>query len=111
MNTTFFCPPAKKIIGRILVILPLYCLLATNIFSQKINEDSLKKVIRETRQDTTRIIAMRKLASYYILHKGQDSAGLAILKQADEQARKINFQLGICEVLLTEGNYYARKSN
>src|SRR5688572_1203407 len=82
-----------------------------SLHSQRLNEDSIKKVIAETKVDTTRITAMRKLASYYILHKGEDSAGLLLLRQAEQQARKINFQLGVCEILLTEGNYYRRKND
>jgi two-component system NarL family sensor kinase len=111
MNTICIYSATKKFIQKILLALPLFSLITTKVFSQKLNEDSIKKVIKETKQDTTRILALRKLASYYILHKGEDSAGLALLKQADEEAHKINFQLGICEVLLTQGNYYSRKSD
>src|SRR5688572_22470747 len=75
-------------------------------YSQRLNVDSLKKVISEAKTDTLRIIAMRKLASYYIVDERNDSLGLALLKKTEAEARKIDFQLGISEVLLTYGNYY-----
>jgi signal transduction histidine kinase len=96
---------------KICLSLALINVTCQDIFSQKINEDSLLKVINETKQDTARVMAWRKLASYYILHKGEDSAGLIMLGKADELARRIHFQIGICEVLLTQGNYYSRKSD
>src|SRR5947208_5901265 len=107
MNTTRFLS-GNFFIKRVSMALLLIAFIKPSIYSQKLNEDSIKKVIKEAKEDTTRILALRKLASYYILHKGQDSAGLAMLNQANEKSTKINFQIGICEVLLTEGNYYWR---
>src|SRR5258706_1484003 len=111
MNANCFYTALNNMFKKLLVALPLFSLLTAKTFSQKLNEDSIKKIIKETNQDTTRVLALRRLANYYILHTGQDSAGLVLLNQADEQARKINFHQGICEVLLTQGNYYFRKND
>jgi two-component system NarL family sensor kinase len=94
----------------------LLCLFITGLlvpvsYSQKLNVDSITKIIRESKTDTTRILSKRKLASYYLLHTGQDSEGFALLREARKEAEGISFQLGLCEVLMTEGNYYYRQSN
>ncbi|OAQ40596.1 hypothetical protein A5893_06535 [Pedobacter psychrophilus] len=88
-----------------------FLLLSFQTNAQQVNVDSLKTVIRTSKVDSTKMLAMRKLASYQILHQGEDEEGLALLNKAEAIARKINFQKGICEVLLTKGNYYFRKND
>ena len=95
---------------RIVMTLAVFSMPFSTAFCQRLNEDSIRNVIAQTRDDSIRIIAQRRLASY-LINRGQDSAGLLLLRQADQQARKINFHTGICEVLLAEGNYYRLKSD
>ena len=111
MNIASFYALRKSFLKKLFIAFSLFTFIAASGFSQKLNEDSIKKVIKETKQDTTRILALRQLASYYLLHKGEDSIGLVMLKEAEDQARKINFHMGICEVLITQGNYYGRKGD
>ena len=85
--------------------------ISSSINAQKVNEDSLLAIIKDTKYDSVRVSAMRKLASYQILHKGDTAEGLALLNKTEVLARKINYQPGICEVLLTRGNYHYRKSD
>ncbi|TCD26901.1 tetratricopeptide repeat protein [Pedobacter psychrodurus] len=79
-------------------------------FSQKLNTDSLKELIKNAKHDTIRIINMRKLASYQILHESKPDEGLLLLNNTEILAKKIGFHRGICEVLLTKGNYHFRRS-
>lgn len=92
----------------IVLMLPFTML---RIHSQKLNEDSIRKVISETKEDTTRMNAMLTYANYLLKHKTQDSAGLAMLEQGKQLAEKINEPAGVAQALLTRGNYYNRKSN
>ncbi|TKC01464.1 tetratricopeptide repeat-containing sensor histidine kinase [Pedobacter cryotolerans] len=86
-------------------------LFAVNLaFSQTLNTDSLKNLIKTAKDDTTRAIQMRKLASYQILHDNKADDGLALLNNTEILAKKIGFARGICEVLLTRGNYHFRRS-
>ena len=86
-------------------------LLSTlSVFSQKLNTDSLKEIIKTTKEDTTRVITMRKLASYQILHDNKPDEGLILLNQTEALAKKIGFHRTIVEVLLTRGNYHYRRS-
>lgn len=97
-------------LNRIVLTAVVFSISVLTAFSQRLNEDSIRKVIAQTKDDSIRIISQRRLGSY-LINKGEDSAGLQLLKQADQQARKLNFQSGICEVLLAEGNYYKIKSD
>jgi two-component system, NarL family, sensor kinase len=111
MSNTTYHQNRNNIIKKSIMPLLVFYITGTHVYCQKLNEDSIKKIIAETSSDTMRILAERKLASYYILHKGKDSIGLALLEKADKEAKKINFQTGICEVLLTRGNYYFKKND
>jgi signal transduction histidine kinase len=96
---------------RLLLFCILFFFTVPVGISQQVNEDSLLKIIAKNQNDTGQVRAMRKLASYYILHKNDDTAGLAMLDKAATLSEKINFALGNCEVLLTKGNYYFKKEN
>lgn len=95
---------------RPLVLLLLFVNTAS-VSGQKINEDSLRKVISSTKYDTVRIDAMQLLSNYMLKHKMQDSAGLKLLNEAGVLAEKINYPQGIIQYLLTTGNYHRSKNN
>ena len=97
-------------VRRIVLVLLIYNINTSTAFPQRLNEDSIKKVIAQTKDDSVRIISLKRLASF-LINKGEDSAGLLLLKQADQEARKINFHAGICEVLLAEGSFYRLKGD
>lgn len=80
-------------------------------FGQKLNEDSLREVIKKTPYDTVRVDALQTLSNYLIKHKRQDSTGLKTLEEARELAQKINYEQGILQCLLTTGNYYRSKNS
>jgi two-component system, NarL family, sensor kinase len=79
--------------------------------TQKKNEDSLKTVIQTAKNDTARLDALQELGAYYINHKRQDSAGLELLKQAETLAQQMKYPLGMCQILLTRGSYYRKRSD
>jgi two-component system NarL family sensor kinase len=95
---------------RLLTLLFLILALSP-LYAQKINEDSLRNILRESKNDSIKVLVMRKLANYQILHKGEEEAGLKLLDEAETLARKINLPIGICEILMTRGNYHYRKSD
>ena len=97
-------------VRRIVLVLLIYNINTSTAFPQRLNEDSIKKVIAQTKDDSVRIISLKRLASF-LINKGEDSAGLLLLKQANQEARKINFHAGICEVLLAEGSFYRLKGD
>ena len=92
------------------LILAIVMLTAQFAIGQKINEDSLLAVIKNTKHDTARVDALQALSNYQIKHKMQDSAGLKTLEEARLLATKINYQQGILQCLLTTGNYYRGKN-
>lgn len=99
----------------IYVLLPLaihlFCLFvpcSTN--AQRVNEDSLRRVISGPGPDTARVDAMLLLANYQIKHKMQDTIGLAILEKGLSLATRIQYHYGIAQSFLTKGNYYNSKS-
>ena len=79
--------------------------------AQKVNEDSLRKIISDTPYDTAKADALLALANYQVKHKMQDSAGLATLQQARLLSEKLHYQPGIIQCLLTTGNYYRSKND
>ncbi|MEO5563030.1 MAG: sensor histidine kinase [Chitinophagaceae bacterium] len=81
------------------------------IHAQKLNEDSIRNVIRDAKEDTARIDAMLTYANYLIKHKMQDSTGLVMLEEGKKLAEKKSYPVGVAQALLTIGNYYSKKSN
>jgi len=79
--------------------------------AQKMNEDSLKRVIREAKADTTRIDAMLTYGNYLFRGKNEDSAGLALFLSAKYQAEQVNYVGGRAQALLFIGNYYSDQSD
>jgi tetratricopeptide (TPR) repeat protein len=99
---------------RLPVLRHLVCLLVWLLgwlaaSSQKINEDSLRKVISSTAFDTARVNALLTMANYQVRHAMQDSLGLVTLQQGYELASRINYRQGIAQSLLIKGSYYNSK--
>jgi two-component system, NarL family, sensor kinase len=88
-------------------------LLLTGFFlhAQKLNEDSVKRLIREAKEDTTRIDAMLLYGNYLLRHKNEDSAGLAMVLNAKYQAEQTNYVGAKAQALLHLGNYYSDQSD
>ncbi len=96
----------KPVITFLIFLLPFFNLAK----AQKINEDSLSQIVRETKYDTAKIDALLILANYRLKHKMQDSIGKSNLQQAKNLSEKINYQPGIIQCLLTTGNYFRSKN-
>jgi signal transduction histidine kinase len=77
----------------------------SSVSGQKLNTDSLKKIIATTQSDSTRILTMRTLANYYLLHEMNEKEGFEILDKAETEARQKRFYPGICNILLLRGTY------
>ncbi len=92
------------------LILIFFILFVQLAWGQKMNEDSLLALIKNTKYDTARVDALQALSNYQLKHKMQDSAGLKTLQEAKLLAGKINYQQGILQCLLTTGNYYRSKN-
>jgi two-component system NarL family sensor kinase len=88
-------------------------ILLTGFFlhAQKMNEDSLKRVIREAKEDTTRIDAMLSYGNYLFRGKNEDSAAFAMFLSAKYQAEQANYVGGRTQALLFIGNYYGDQSD
>lgn len=80
------------------------------IRAQTVNEDSLRQLIAQHKDDTTRVDALNRLGGYLLSHK-QDTSGLALLSEALANARKLNYYTGICQSLLAKGNYAVKKND
>lgn len=78
--------------------------------AQTVNEDSLRQLIAQHKDDTIRVDALSRLGGYLLSHK-QDTSGLALLSEALGKARQLNYYTGICQSLLAKGNYAVKKSN
>lgn len=95
-------------------ILPLLLLLIIGFapstsHSQKLNEDSLRKVLEETKIDTTRINTMLTLGNILAKDKKRDTAGLRLLNEAKELATRKKYNEGIAQAILLTGNYHRQK--
>lgn len=88
--------------GVMLIIGTLFPALSR---AQEYNEDSVKKVIRETRYDTARIEALLSYGGY-LLNQKLDSSGLSLLLEGKKLAEKINQYEGIAWAYMNLGNYY-----
>jgi tetratricopeptide (TPR) repeat protein len=73
--------------------------------AQRLNEDSIKRVIKEAKHDTTRIDAMLEYAGHLINHE-LDSAGLGVLREAKALSEKNNYPQGLAQIYLLTGNFY-----
>jgi len=87
----------------LLLVLPI--LFSTTAIGQKMNVDSLQKVIATTTNDSIRIMTMRNLAKYYLLHELKEKEGFDWLDKAETEARSKKFYVGISSVLLLRANY------
>ena len=79
----------EKLLRFLIIIISLLSGVILN--SQKMNEDSLKRVIREAKEDTTRIDAMLTYGNYLFRGKNEDSAALALFLSAKYQAEQANY--------------------
>jgi len=99
----------EKLLRFLIIIISLLSGVILN--SQKMNEDSLKRVIREAKEDTTRVDAMLTYGNYLFRGKNEDSAGLAMFLTAKYQAEQANYVGGRAQALLFIGNYYSKQSD
>ena len=83
----------------------LLACLPTQLWSQEYNEDSVKKVIRESKVDTARIEALISYGGYLLNHK-LDSSGLSMIYEGKELAEKTGHHEGIAWAHFNLGNYY-----
>lgn len=95
----------------VIAFLSIILLGASALNAQKVNEDSLLAIIKESKFDTAKIDALLLLANYQIKHKRDDSAGMATLQEAKALSQKNNYQHGIIQCLLTTGNYFRSKND
>lgn len=94
-----------------LFIISTILLTGVSLHAQKMNEDSLKRVIREAKEDTTRIDAMLAYGNYLFRGKNEDSAAFALFLSAKYQAEQANYVGGRAQALLFMGNYYSDQSD
>lgn len=94
---------------KLLSILFLF-ILHSSIFGQKVNEDSLKNVIKQTKSDSVKLNALLILGNYLVRHK-QDTNGLALLKQGKQIAEKTNSYTDLARYYMMMGNYYQQVNN
>lgn len=97
--------PVKRVLACLVVCLPAWLVAP----AQKVNEDSLYRVITTTTFDTVRVNALLTLANYQIKHSMQDSLGLLTLQQGYELAIRIHYRQGMAQALLIKGSYYNSK--
>lgn len=80
------------------------CFTNTSV-GQPLNVDSVRKAISVDKNDSSRILSMRNLAKYFLLHQLNEKEGLALLDSAEKEARNANFSIGIGSILLLRGTY------
>ncbi|RYY60423.1 MAG: tetratricopeptide repeat protein [Chitinophagaceae bacterium] len=96
---------------RVFATVPLLLILFPAVLTaQKVNEDSLLKIISSGMPDTIRIDAMLVLANYQVKHKMKGPEGLKTLEDARALSISNNYLPGQIQVLLTSGNYYRSKN-
>src|SRR5262245_14434685 len=84
---------------RVLSVLTLCITVILTAGAQKLNEDSIKKVIQGAKADTIRIDAMLTYANYLVNHKRDISTGLQMLEDAKALAEKSNYPIGVTQAL------------
>lgn len=99
-----------RLLYKKICIVLLLALASDVLLAQKVNEDSLWRIIRKPKDDTTRVDALNRLGGYLLTHK-QDTAGLSLLGQALDIARKEKYYTGICQSLIAKGNYAVKMNN
>lgn len=105
MSATLMNMPLIRCLACIVCCLPLW----NTARAQRLNEDSLYKLITTTPYDTARADALFALAQYQIKHTMQDSIGLLTLQRGYELANRIHYKEGLVQVWLIKGNYYNSK--
>src|SRR5688572_11301664 len=104
--------PACTIINRLrhYFIYGLLLVMPGHLWSQNYNEDSVKKVIAESKVDTARIEAMLSYGDYLLKVK-KDTAGLPILLEGKKLAEKLQHHEGIAWGWFSLGSYYRREND
>lgn len=104
--------PACTIINRLrhYFIYGLLLVMPGHLWSQNYNEDSVKKVIAESKNDTARIEAMLSYGSFLLKEK-KDTAGLALLLDGKKLAEKLQHHEGIAWAWLNLGSHYRREND
>ncbi len=72
--------------ARIVLLFLSFSFLSSTSFSQKLNVDSVEKVIRDTKYDSVRVDALQSLAAYMIKHQKKDRIGKKYLQQSLESS-------------------------
>ncbi|TDQ18215.1 tetratricopeptide repeat protein [Algoriphagus boseongensis] len=92
--------------GRINFLSLVFALLfILPVNAQKINEDSLRKVIDSSVLDTVRVDAMLTLANYLLRHKQDEKAGLPLLNEAFSLASNAKLPNHLARYYLIYSNY------
>ncbi len=97
-------------VRKTLFFVCLSCLFFIPVFSQTLNVDSMRQVIRSTANDSVRIYTMTKLANYFLNHTAQTAEGLALLDSAKQMAVQKNYYHISLQVNNVRGNYYTKNN-
>lgn len=97
--------------ARVVFVFLTFSLLSFSSSSQKLNVDSVEKVIRDTKYDSVRVDALQSLAAYMIKHQKKDSIGKIYLQQSLEISQKIGYTPGKAQYHLSMGNLASSRSD
>ena len=104
---------AKKYLIMVRKNLFLLCLLYLPfipVFSQTMNVDSMRQVIRTTADDSVRGYTMTKLANYFLNHSSQTAEGLSLLDSAKQMAVQHKYHHISLQANNVRGNYYTKNN-
>ena len=90
-------------IKKEILFISFFAWLSCNIFGQNI--DSLKQIVSNSKEDTSKVIALNKLTDIY-LNEGDYPLALRIANQAQTLAEKLVFKRGLFKSLLNTGEIY-----
>jgi len=97
--------------ARIVLLFLSFSFLSSTSFSQKLNVDSVEKVIRDTKYDSVRVDALQSLAAYMIKHQKKDSIGKKYLQQSLDISQRIGYTPGKAQYYLSMGNLASSRSD
>src|SRR5690349_4871242 len=95
--------PACKVLYGLLLVAAAN--MPGRLWSQSFNEDSIKKVIAQSKVDTARIEAMLTYGNY-LMRQGMDSAAFALLNEGKTLAEKTGHAESIAWAYFNLGSYY-----
>ncbi|RYY58028.1 MAG: tetratricopeptide repeat protein [Chitinophagaceae bacterium] len=99
----------KPVPIRVILLAIITC-CSSLLPAQKVNTDSLRRIISSQLPDTQRIDAMLSLAAYQVKHERDDSGGLRLLRDARDRSVRAGYPAGQVQALLTMGNYHREKN-